>query len=310
MTQQPDYSTLIDAETWGFIRATEACYAADAVGRSIAEQRTVYDAMCRRFFRGYPPGVVAKDGVMGGVAVRCYRAAKGTVRAAGGAAGQVLYLHGGGFVVGGLHSHDDVCAELCQRTGFDLVSADYRLAPEHRHPAAYDDAMAVAQAMLAKGGPLLLVGDSAGGNLTAALSLALRGRVQGQVLIYAGLGGDMTAGSYVSHARAPMLTTQDEIYYRDIRGGATGDWRAAPLQATDYRDVAPALIFSAECDPVCDDGEAFAARIVAAGGRARWIREPGLVHGYLRARTTVARAKASFEGIVQGVTRLMAGGDP
>ena len=309
MTETPDYSSLIDAETWGFIRATDEYYPPDAIGRSIAEQRAIYDAMCRRFFQGYPPGVVAEDRMLGKVPVRMYRSGGAAAGHASSGMGQVLYLHGGGFVVGGLHSHDDVCAELCQRTGFDLVSADYRLAPEHRHPAAYDDALAVAEALLAKGGPLLLVGDSAGGNLAAALALTLRGRVTGQVLIYPGLWGNIAAGSYVTHAKAPMLTTEDEVFYREARGGA-GDWRAEPLIAADFSGVAPALVVVAECDPVCDDGRDYVARIVAAGGRARWVKEAGLVHGYLRARATVSRARASFERIVDGVLRLMAGGEP
>lgn len=298
--EPPDYAALIDAETWGFIRATDAWYPPDAIARSVAEQRAVYDAMCRGFFQGYPPGVVARDCLLAGVPVRRYH----------GTGGRVLYLHGGGFVVGGLHSHDDVCAELCHQTGFEVVAADYRLAPEHRHPAAYADALAVAKALLAEGGALVLMGDSAGANLAAAVALTLRGLVQGQVLIYPGLGGDMAAGSYLTHADAPMLTTRDVIYYRDIRGEVPGDWRAAPLAAVDFRGVAPALVISAECDPLCDDGRAYVARIVAAGGRARWVMEPGLVHGYLRARSTVARARASFERIVGGVSRLMAGGDP
>lgn len=310
MTETPDYATLIDAETWAFIRATDQWYPSDAASRSVAEQRTVYDAMCRAFFQGHPPGVVAEDLVLAAVSVRRYRCVGTAVHHTGSGLGRVLYLHGGGFVVGGLHSHDDVCAELCARTGGEVVAADYRLAPEHRHPAAYDDALAVAEALLAEGGPLLLVGDSAGGNLAAALSLVLRGRVQGQVLIYPGLGGDMAAGTYVSHADAPMLTTGDVMYYRTIRGEGDGDWRAAPLVATDFAGVAPTLVFSAECDPVCDDGRVFVDRIKAAGGRARWVEEKGLVHGYLRARTTVARARASFTSIVDGITRLMAGDAP
>ena len=89
-----------------------------------------------------------------------------------GAAPTVVYLHGGGFVVGGLHSHDDVCAEIRATTGLTVVAVDYRLSPEHLHPAALDDALAVIRALL---GPVVLAGDSAGGNLAAAASHVLRG---------------------------------------------------------------------------------------------------------------------------------------
>jgi acetyl esterase len=226
----------------------------------------------------------------------------------------VLYIHGGGFILGGLDSHDDVCAELCARTGFEVVSVDYRLAPEHLHPAAFDDALhAFEWAAKTYDGPVLLCGDSAGGNLCAAVAHATRGHAKrpiGQVLIYPGLGGDRSRGSYVTHAQAPMLTIRDLEFYKHIRtGGAdgTGDITLSPLADTDFTNLPPTVLITAQCDPLSSDGEAYRDRVLAAGGHATWFEEPGLVHGYLRARHTAGRARASFSRIVEAVSVLGSG---
>lgn len=286
----PDYQSLIDAETWDFIRATDAEYPPDAVSLSIEDQRRVYDRMCRKFFAGYPPGVTSQDETIAGVPCRVYP----------GQDPAVLYFHGGGHMVGGLESHDDVCAEIRAATGLRVISVDYRLCPEHPHPAAYEDCLAVAQVQTA---PFLLAGDSAGGNLAAAVAAALRpsGKVQGMVLLYPGLGGDSKKGSYLTHAHAPMLTTADVDYYAALRHGGTAPSRpdptASPLSARDFSGLPPCFAIAAECDPLADDATAYAAAISQAGGRALAIAEPGLVHGYIRARHSVQRAKASFDRI-------------
>lgn len=283
---QPDYTRLIDAPTWAFIRATEAAYPPDTATLSIADQRAIYDRMCRTFFRGYPPGVTATDEVIAGVPCRRYP----------GAGPVVIYAHGGGYVVGGLHSHDDVCAEIRAETGLTVISVDYRLSPEHPHPAALEDVLAVIRATP---GPLLLAGDSAGGNLVAAAAHVLReARLLGQVLVYPGLGGDRSTGSYRTHARAPMLTAADLEFYAGIRHGGTapppGDPTVSPLQDKDFTRLPMTLAIGAECDPLHDDAAAYAGAISAAGGRAHAVTAPGLVHGYLRARATVPRAADSF----------------
>ena len=301
-----DYARLIDEPTRAFIRATEASYPPDTASLTIADQRAIYDRMCRAFFRGYPPGVVAVDRAFGGVPCRHYA----------GAGGVVIYLHGGGFVVGGLHSHDDVCAEIAGATGLQVVAVDYRLCPEHPHPAALEDALAATRAVAgALGGPLVMAGDSAGGNLAAAVC-HLAGRrgalgIVGQVLIYPGLGGDRDRGSYLTHAQAPMLTRDDVLFYAGIRhpGGVepAADASFAPLADADFTGLPPTLAVAAECDPLADDAGAYAARVVAAGGRAQAVVEPGLVHGWLRARATVPRAAAAFDRIVQAVGAMARG---
>ncbi len=295
---QTDYQSLIDAPTWAFIAATAAAYPVDTASRSVAGQRAIYDAMCRVFARGHPPGVTAQDRPVGGVPCRDYP----------GSAPAVVYLHGGGFVVGGLDSHDDICAEIRAATGLRVVSVDYRLSPEHPHPAAFDDAVAATRAVLAQS-PVVLAGDSAGGNLAAAAAHALRKApgLRGVVLIYAGLGGDMDQGSYLAHAAAPMLTRDDVLFYAGIRQSDAGDPTAAPLRDPDFTGLPPVVAFSAECDPIADDASQYCACLTAAGGRAHRVLERGLVHGYLRARHTAPRAAASFARITAALSALAAG---
>jgi acetyl esterase len=268
---------------------------------TITDQRAIYDRMCRAFHRGHPAGVQVQDSRLGGVAARIYEAAL--------ASGTLIYLHGGGFVVGGLDSHDDVCAEICAATGLRVVSVDYRLAPEHRHPAGYDDALAATRAAHWEG-PLLLAGDSAGGALAASVAHALRGRIGGVVLIYPCLGGDRSKGSYLTHAHAPMLTRDDVLFYGAVRhAGAEpdDDPTAAVLHDTDFSGLPPMVTFSAECDPLADDGRDYRDAVRAAGGRADWVLERGLVHGYLRARVSVPRAAASFARMTGALAGLAAG---
>lgn len=292
----PDYQILIDAPTWAFIRKTNASYPENTATLSIAEQRAIYDRMCAAFDTPYPPGVTSHDAPIAGVPCRVYPGAEPTV----------LYLHGGGYVVGGLHSHDGVCADIRGVTGLTVVAADYRLSPDHKHPAAFDDACSVAR-HLAEKGPLILVGDSAGANLAAATCHALRGnpQIKGQVLIYPGLGGDLSKGSYQTHANAPMLTRDDVLYYKDIRHDGPApdaDPTVSPLQDTDFTGLPRTFALAAECDPLADDAPAYATRIRESGGRAHAITEKGLVHGYLRARHSVPRAAASFQRITGTIT--------
>jgi acetyl esterase len=237
-----DYAKLIDAETWAFIERTNSYYPPDTIDYTIAQQREIYDRLCREFFAGYPDGVAAETTAIAmpgrKIPIRVYRSQQSPTAV-------VLYLHGGGFILGGLDSHDDICAELCARTGYEVVSVDYRLAPEHVHPAAYDDALAAFEwAATTYTQPIVLCGDSAGGNLAAAIAHATRGHARkpvGQMLIYPALGGDMTSGSYIRHAKAPMLTVRDLEFYEAVRTGGrdrAGDITLSPLTDVDFQPAA------------------------------------------------------------------------
>ncbi|TDK41114.1 alpha/beta hydrolase [Antarcticimicrobium luteum] len=305
MSDTRDYSRLIDEQTWAFIRKTAESYPEDTVAGSIADQRRVYDAMCKVFYQGRPKGVAVRDVSADGVPVRIY--------SAGDPGCTVMYFHGGGFVVGGLDSHDDVCAEICAMTGYRVVAVDYRLSPEHLHPAAFDDSWTATQwAAREFGVDLVLSGDSAGGNLAAAVAHHARGRLKGivgQVLIYPALGGDRSAPSYRENADAPMLTLQEVLFYMGVRlpeGQAepTDDPTYAPLQDSDFSDLPPTVIVTADCDPLRDDAPAYAARLRAAGVPVHWINEAGLVHGYLRGRSISARIRESFERIEVAIEAL------
>ncbi|WP_151719540.1 alpha/beta hydrolase [Gemmobacter serpentinus] len=296
-----DYDRLMDNATRAFIARTDSFYPPDAVNLTIPEQRAVYDRMCAAFRAPRPAGLLVEDRAIAGVPCRIYGAASDT---------HILYAHGGGFVVGNLDSHDDVCAEMAVATGVQVISVDYRLVPEHLHPAAYEDVMAVAHAL---SGPLVLAGDSAGAALVASAAHGLRGRadLRGLLLIYPALGGDRSQGSYVSHAHAPMLSTADVIWYAQARHGGQEpeepDVTVGTLHDLDFSGLPPVVVASAECDPLADDGHVYAERIIAAGGRAEWLLDEGLVHGWLRARHSVPRAEAAFARLLDRL-KTMTGG--
>ncbi|MEM7301689.1 MAG: alpha/beta hydrolase [Pseudomonadota bacterium] len=303
------YADLIDQETWEFIERTNDWYPPDTANYPIDRQRAIYDAMSREFFTGYPEGVRAEmieiDCEAHSIPARHYSCESANQSAV------VVYYHGGGFVVGGLESHDDVCAEICQRTGYELISVDYRLAPEHRFPAAFDDAVfSFLWAAKTFGKPVVLCGDSAGGNLSATVSHAARQKTHqpiGQVLIYPGLGGDMSKGSYVEHSHAPMLTTDDIALYSAAYSSRTSsgeDPRSYPLKDDDFSGLPPTVLIAAECDPLCSDCPDYDAKLKQAGINSHCVIETGLVHGYLRARSTVKRAGDSFDRIVDAVSHL------
>ena len=298
-----NYEKLIDAETWEFIRKTGESYPDDAVDLTIDEQRDVYDGLCRDFHAGHPPVVQTEDLTANGVPVRHYWAGNPTRT--------VMYFHGGGFVVGGLDSHDDVCAELCAQTGYRVVSVDYRLAPENKHPAAFEDCWIATQwaADRFEDG-IVLAGDSAGACLAATVAHSARGKltsILGQVLIYGVFGGGTASGSQLEHAQAPLLTRDEVKFYEGVRCDGpvpTSDPTYAVLQDSDFTDLPPTVLFSADCDPLRDDSQDYHDRIAAAGGKVHWINESGLVHGYLRARHMAGRARDSFERISVAIEAL------
>ena len=304
-----------------FIALNDRYFPLDATSLSMADQRARYDAYCADLLAPLPQGVTFEDIHIHAqhparlVRMRRYRpVANDTPKVT------ILYMHGGGFIVGGLESHHDICAELCLAAGTELVSLDYRLAPEHIHPAQIDDTVAAYLHLLKLGRAVVVGGDSAGGNLAAALCLRCQGGGKGpamampigQLLIYPGLGGDESKGSYAEMGEAPLLTTRDVDYYYAVRtGGASradcADADLMPLMARDFSGLPPAAIVSADIDPLRDDARDYRDALQKAGVPAVWRNEPELLHGYLRARSMSARAGESFRWICQMARRLARG---
>ncbi|UDF28811.1 UNVERIFIED_ORG: alpha/beta hydrolase [Roseateles sp. XES5] len=286
-----------------FHKRCEDFYPADAVDADIAQQRAWYDALCAAFDAPPPEGMVKQDGfVAERIAVRRYRPAKVTTQT------RLFYIHGGGFVVGSLNSHDAICAEISEAAGAELVSVDYRLSPEHVWPAAFDDCWAVLVELLLEGHPVVLIGDSAGGNLAAGLALKARDEglkgIAGQALVYPGLGGDLVSGSYEDMAEAPGLSTADIAYYRDIYGAPDDAVHAFPLRAENLSALPPAFITGAYFDPLRDDARAYAARLTLSGVPVEFREEKQMIHAWLRARFMSEGARIGFAALCDAVRRM------
>jgi acetyl esterase len=227
----------------------------------------------------YDVEVPTRDGAQ--IRVRVYAPA--------GAAAPVLYAHGGGFVVGGLASCDHICRRLAVEADVVVVSVEYRLAPERRYPGPLDDCEDAVDWLLAQGAwdPTRLVvgGDSAGGNLAAALALRLRDRgtpLAGQLLIFPALDLTVTRPGVLSY-RGVGLTTSDcrtcaDVYVGD---GDRTDPYASPLLAPDLAGLAPALVITVEHDPLHDEGADYVERLLEAGVPATLVDVPDHVHGSL-----------------------------
>lgn len=294
-------SEITDPQVLAFIDRTYRTFPEDSAKLSWSDMRRTYDMMAEEFRQPRPVGIAVEGGALDGpdgvVPFRRY-----WPRSPG--PSRVLYFHGGGFVLGGLDSHDDVCAEIADRCGTEVVAVDYRLAPEHRYPAAVKDALAAVDRFCDR--PLVLVGDSAGGNLVAGVCIQRSDRVQGAVMIYPGLGGQALAlSSYAERALAPMLTTNDIATYQQLYIGhaeTAADPVRAPLLAQDLSGFPPAFISSAEHDPLRDDGPAFAERLADAGIAVEAVVEPELPHGHLRARHMSDRAGHAFDRIIAAIT--------
>lgn len=240
------------------------------------------------------------------VPVRIYRRA-----GQAGPAPAVIYLHGGGFMLGDLDSSDSNAWGLCEQADAVVVSVDYRLTPEHPYPAAFNDCYGVLAWLAAHGAEIgidptriALCGDSAGGSLGAACCLAARDRngpaIAAQALVYPTLGADPILPSYTESRDGPSLTTMDMIHYNDVYFSGfrhAADPYAAPLKATNVANLPPTFVHTAEFDPIRDDGRAFAARLAAAGVWVTYREARRMLHGFLRMREAGPQARAEFAAL-------------
>ncbi|MDX7950277.1 alpha/beta hydrolase [Lichenihabitans sp. Uapishka_5] len=220
--------------------------------------------------------------------------------------GIVVYAHGGGFVLGSLDSHDGIVARVAEAVGASVVSVDYRLAPDHPHPAAQDDILAVASAVLERRLPwreglptrLALMGDSAGGTLVCGAALKLGqvrpDRLCALALIYPSLGFEPAEPARTQWAQAPMLTLDDVQFYRSAYLGHSGGASPFPLDQPDLSVLPPTVLLPAEVDPLRDDCTILAARLQALGTDVLLLPGTGLVHGALRALDHAAAMAEPF----------------
>jgi acetyl esterase len=219
-----------------------------------------------------------------------------------------LYLHGGGFMLGDLDSSDSIAWGYALQTGATVASVDYRLTPEHIWPAAFNDSYGVLSWLHAKGPEhgiapdrIALAGDSAGGRLTAGLCLKARDlgglHIVAQALIYASAGAVPSSRSAVDFAEGYGLTAAKyQKFYKALFPDSRydDDPYAWPIRASDLSNLPPALIHTAEIDPIRDDGRAYAAKLALAGSPVTYREARGMIHGFMRARFFGPAAKAEF----------------
>jgi acetyl esterase len=214
----------------------------------------------------------------------------------------LLYLHGGGFTIGGIETHDSLCRQLAQRSGAAVVSLAYRLAPEHRFPTAVDDSFAALQWLASQAGELGLDGsrlavggDSAGGTLSAVCALMARDagvELALQLLVTPGTTARQDTPSHTTFARGFLLEAEgiDWFFRHYIDDTQRDDWRFAPLNAADVDGVAPAWVGLAECDPLVDEGVAYADKLRLAGVPVQLELWRGMTHDFIKMGRAIPQA--------------------
>jgi acetyl esterase len=245
-------------------------------------------------------------GPAGAIPVRIYRPA------GAGPFPAVVFFHGGGWVLGDLESHDATCRSLTNVAGCVVVAVDYRLAPEHRFPAAADDSYAAAcwvaehaAELSVDASRLAVLGDSAGGNLAAVVPLMARDRggpaIRAQVLVYPVTDYDFGTSSYRNNGDGAFGLTEVGMrwywgcYLSDPEDGKHP--YASPLRAESLSGLPPALVITAEFDPLRDEGEAYARRLEGAGVATTLTRYDGVIHGFLGQAAVVPEGRRALEQI-------------
>lgn len=262
----------------------------------VAVGRRMIDEAAADLFGEPDPVDAVEDDDADGVPVRLYRPAGGERRA-------LVYLHGGGWVLGSLASHDPLCRTLAARSGWTVVAADYRLAPEHPHPAAVEDAWTATRWAAGRFERLAVGGDSAGGHLAAVV--ALRARAGGpalalQLLLYPIADHGFDTPSYREHGTGTNLTEATmrwfwRLYLPDE--SLADDPEVSPLRAPDLAGAAPAFVVTAGHDPLRDEGEAYARRLADAGVPVTLRRYENQIHGFLRMPAVIDRARDGIDDV-------------
>jgi len=239
------------------------------------------------------------------------------------APGTVVAFHGGGWLMGNRDTFDAVCRNLAADSGLAVLNVDYRLAPEHPFPAAVEDAWAalcwVANRGVEHGLPtqrLTVMGESAGGNLAAVVCLLARDqhgpKILAQALVYPATDARQEAQTLRSYAEGFMQRGADVAHafrtYALDHGASPTDWRLSPLLAPSHAGVPPALVLTAECDAVRDDGEAYAAKLAEADVPVTCVRYMGMLHTFYGMRGTLDAAAVAQRQVADMLRAAVAGG--
>jgi acetyl esterase len=233
-----------------------------------------------------------------------------------GTPGVVAFLHGGGWMMGTIDSYDTALRALANASGAIVAAVDYRLAPEHRFPAAVDDSLAAIRWLAAHAGDLggdparlAVAGDSAGGNLAAVSARRLRGELalRAQALIYPVTDAALNTPSYreFSDEHGLSAASMRRFWNLYLDGADGGDPDASPLRATDLAGVAPAYVLTAEEDVLRDEGEAYAAALREAGVPTELIRWPGTIHGFFRWLAVTTAARDAIDAVGAALRRAL-----
>ena len=232
----------------------------------------------------------------------------------------VVFFHGGGWVIGDIETHDGACRALTNAARCVVVNVDYRLAPEFKYPTAADDSYAALLWVVANAArlgidprKLAVCGDSAGGNLSAAVSLMARDRrgpaLALQVLIYPVTDYGFDTGSYREFATGPVLTQAGMRYFWKEYLASEADGAqpyASPMRASSLAGLPPALVITAESDPLRDEGEAYAARLRDAGVPVTLTRYSGMFHGFFRFTRLLDKSRAMMDEIAGALGKAFA----
>ena len=300
----PKYEKLFDDEVKKFIRISES-FAEKSAGGSIEEMRKSYNEMVEHFRQARPPNVKTEDKKVEfkerALIYRHYSKCANNIS-------DLIYFHGGGFVLGGLESHDDICAEICNITGCNVFSLDYSLAPEVKYPEFFLDAIRFYYFIKNPGRRLILMGDSAGGTLAGFVSNKVRNiaiRPDAQVLIYPDLASQISGHSKRQFLDAPLLTKHDIDFYHKCAGLPLERGLHDLIGNFDHDNMPKTLLVSAEVDPLAEDCQIYSESLKRHGCDITLLEGTRLPHGFLRARNVSEKARIIFDEIMKFIIQTL-----